>query len=86
MKVSAVLCSFLLAGMTRAWSINGHLFIANIAQNLLEENAPDALAAANDMLVAFAEYEPEDVTHEGDHAFVEASTFADDMKYHGEAW
>ena len=27
-----------------------------------------------------------DTTHEGDHAFVECATFADDNKYHGEMW
>ena len=79
------LCLSVLRGVS-AWSINGHLYIANIAQNLLELNAPDALAAANDMFPSLAEYDPTLTTHEGDHVFVETSTFADDNKYHGEAW
>ena len=60
--------------------------MANIAQNLLEEKAPDSLAAANLMLTYFADFDPEEVSHEADHAFVECATFADDMKYHGEGW
>jgi len=38
------------------------------------------------LLTYFAAYAPEDVTHESNHTFVECATFADDMKYHGEAW
>lgn len=54
----------LFASFTRAWSINGHLYVANIAQDLLEENAPDSLTAANQMLSYFAEYDPTETTHE----------------------
>ena len=50
------------------------------------EKAPNSLAAANQLLTYFAEYDPTEVTHELDHAFVECATFADDTKYHGEAW
>ena len=60
--------------------------VANIAQNLLEENAPDSLAAANDLLTFLAVADPDMTTHENEHAFVECSTFADDLKYHGEGW
>lgn len=38
------------------------------------------------MLTYLAAYDPEMTTHEDTHAFVECSTFADDLKYHGEAW
>lgn len=60
--------------------------VANIAQDLLEEKAPSALEAANKMLTYLGEYDPTFTTHELDHAFVECATFADDFKYHGEAW
>lgn len=53
-----------LASISRAWSINGHLLVANIAQNLLEESAPDSLAAANQMLTYLAEAQPDFTTHE----------------------
>jgi hypothetical protein len=36
----------------KAYSINGHMAVANIAQNLLEENDPASLAAALNELVA----------------------------------
>ena len=76
----------LIANVAQAWSINGHLMVANIAQNLLEDRAPDALKKANKMLTYLANYNSTFVVHEGDHAFVETATFADDMKYHGEMW
>lgn len=38
------------------------------------------------MLTYLAAYNDTFTTHELDHAFVESSTFADDLKYHGEMW
>ena len=75
-----------LVSVAQAWSINGHLMVANIAQNLLEERKPEALKAANKMLTYLAKHDSSFVVNEGDHAFVETATFADDMKYHGEMW
>ena len=60
--------------------------VANIAQDVLESQAPDSLSAANEMLKTLTEYNSTWTTHEDDHSFVECSTFADDWKYHGEAW
>ena len=51
--------AILLAGICNAWSINGHLYVANIANNLLEEKAPEALAAANQLLTYLPEAAPE---------------------------
>ena len=62
------------------------ILVANIAQNLLEENAPEALDSANQMLTYLADSYPDMTTHEDMHAFVECATFADDLKYHGEMW
>ena len=56
---SVILVAILLAGICKAWSINGHLYVANIANNLLEEKAPEALAAANQLLTYLPEAAPE---------------------------
>ena len=61
---SVVTAFLLLASLSHAWSINGHLLVANIAQDLLEENAPDSLAAANQMLTYLAEAVPDETYHE----------------------
>ena len=81
-----VTAASLLSTLSHAWSINGHLFVANIAENVLKDKAPDSLAAANKMLTYLADYDPDFTTHEDEHAFVECATFADDYKYHGEMW
>jgi hypothetical protein len=61
--------------------------VSGIAERVLDEKAPSALTAANKLLTYYADYDTEGKTeHEGDHAFVETATFADDVKYHGEAW
>ena len=60
--------------------------MANIAQNLLLENSPDSLNTALDLLKTLEEYNATLTSHELDHPFVEAATFADDIKYHGGAW
>ena len=83
---SYIMVAVLLAGICNAWSINGHLYVANIAQNLLEERAPESFAAANEMLTYLADADPDFTTHEDMHPFVECATFADDYKYHGEMW
>lgn len=75
-----------LSALASAWSINGHLYVANIAENLLAENAPSSLDAANEMFHYLCDYDAEYCTHEDMHAFVECATFADDFKYHGEGW
>ena len=38
------------------------------------------------MLQSLRDYDPVLTSHEDQHAFVECSTFADDIKYHGGAW
>ena len=81
-----VITTALFISVAQAWSINGHMMVANIAQNLLEDRSPDSLKAANKMLTYLAKHDSSFVVHEGDHAFVETATFADDMKYHGEMW
>lgn len=43
-KVFATVLS--LAGLTNAWSINGHMIVANIGFNELEKLHPESLEAA----------------------------------------
>lgn len=70
----------------KAYSINGHLAVANIAQNLLEEHDPTSFAAAINELKALQEFDPDLVYREANYPYIECSTFADDIKYHGGAW
>ena len=61
--------------------------MSGIAEKVLEDKASSSLKAANKLLTYYADFDKEGKTdHEGDHAFVETATFADDVKYHGEAW
>merc|ERR1712166_1048947 len=69
-----------------SYSINGHLATANIGQDLLTTNNPTVLAAAVQELVALQQFDPDLVYREGMYPFIECSTFADDIKYHGGAW
>jgi hypothetical protein len=70
----------------KSWSINGHLFVANIAQDLLQQNSPSALSEALTTLSYLTTYNASLTTGEGNYPFVECATFADDIKYHGGAW
>lgn len=60
--------------------------VANIAQNLLLENSPSSLTTAIDLLKVLEVYNATLTVNELNHPFVEAATFADDIKYHGGAW
>lgn len=83
--IKLIACTALVATV-QAWSINAHLLVANIAQTLLEQKNPDALAAANAMLATLHKSDPDLTENEDTHSFVECATFADDVKYHGHAW
>jgi hypothetical protein len=39
---SAILFVTLITSSVKSWSINGHLFVANIAQDLLQQKSPAA--------------------------------------------
>lgn len=62
------------------------VLVANIAQNRLLENSPSSLAQAEAELKPLEIFAPDLTTGEANHTFVEAATFADDVKYHGGAW
>ncbi len=63
-----------------------YLIVANIAQNRLLENSPASLTTAVDLLKVLEAYNATLTVNELNHPFVEAATFADDIKYHGGAW
>ena len=86
MKIAVSFAVLGTVSLTSAWSINGHLYVANIAERLLAENAPDKLSKAYELLDALTEFSPNFTRREDEHALVECSTFADDYKYRGEAW
>jgi len=48
--VVTLLTAVLLTAPTTSWSINGHLFVANIAQNVLQETIEDTFETALTML------------------------------------
>lgn len=72
-----------LAGTTNAWFGTGHLLVARVARNLLETEAPEQLAKAEQILSTLDKYDEKLTKNEGKHVFVECATFADDFKYHG---
>ena len=78
--------SAILAFSANAYSINGHLLVANIAQDLLQKNDVTTLNKALAMLKTLRDYDPTLTSHELNHPFVECATFADDIKYNGGAW
>ena len=60
--------------------------VANIAQNVLTEEHPGALKKAVKMLTHLQDYDPDLTYREDMYPFIETSTFADDIKYHGGMW
>mmetsp|Transcript_35242 Transcript_35242/g.47550 ORF Transcript_35242/g.47550 Transcript_35242/m.47550 type:complete len:213 (+) Transcript_35242:23-661(+) len=66
----------LFADSAFAWWGSGHLTVARIAYNLLEEREPEVLAEANEVLSALSSF----ITDERDYPFVECATFADVIK------
>ena len=86
MRVFLIAVASVLASVSQAWSINGHLMVASIAENVLSDKAPNSVKAAHKLLTYLPKYNATWTAHEGEHPFVETATFADDMKYHGEMW
>ena len=46
----SIMVTLMLTSMASAWSINGHLYVANIAERMLERNATKSLDGAYAML------------------------------------
>lgn len=62
------------------------VLVARIAYNHLEQEAPEALKAANEVLSSFKSAHPDLTKPEGNFPFVECATFADDIKGKGGAF
>lgn len=77
---AAVLLAAGLFDATSAWWGVGHLLVARGAYDILQEEAPEALAAANAELVALKQDQPDITGYEDNYPFVECATFADNVK------
>jgi hypothetical protein len=78
MKFATTIMLSLGVEQAQAWWGTGHLLTARVAFDLLEKESPSALKAAEDVLSLYKKN-----TNEGQHAFVECSTYADDVKGKG---
>ena len=72
-----------LAGVTNAWFDTGHLLVARIGYEILEQEAADKLKQAQNILNELKVQDPTAVSKEGNHPFVECAPWADSFKYHG---
>ena len=82
-----IIASASLAGGAYGWGINGHMFAAKMAQDQLEDLAPDAFEAAQESLQVLCDYDGVYwCTTQNNHPFVECATFADEFKYGGASW
>lgn len=78
MKSSIVTLALL--GQAQAWWGNGHLLVARVAYELLDQETIDQ---TEQILAILKQSDPSWTKLEGDHPFVECVTFADDIKYKG---
>ena len=60
--------------------------VARVAYNHLEQEAPEALQAANNVLNLYKHTHPDMTKLEGSYPFVECATFADEIKAKGGAF
>ncbi len=71
----------LLAATAHAWWDKGHLIAARVAYDILQEEDPAALAAANSLLnVLQVDGDIPALNHERNYPFVECAPFADTIK------
>ena len=78
MKSSIVTLALL--GQTNAWWGNGHLLVARVAYELLDQQT---ISQVEEILAVLKQSDPSWTHLEGEHPFVECVTFADDIKYKG---
>ena len=69
-----------LLGQASAWWGNGHLLVARVAYELLDETS---IGQVEEILNVLKVSDPSWTKLEGKHPFVECVTFADDIKYKG---
>jgi hypothetical protein len=68
----------------QAFNSETHLLIARVAYDILQEENPTALKAAEDMLETYSDTITGE--REGNYKFVECVTWADDSKRRGGGW
>ena len=73
-----------LAATVKAFNSETHLLIARVAYDILQEENPTALKAAESMLKSYSDSITAD--REGSHKFVECVTWGDDSKRRGGGW
>jgi len=75
-----------LVNEANAWWGTGHLIVARIANELLLKESPTTLSKAESVLAILENSDPSYTKAEGEHPFVECTTFADDIKFKGGAY
>ena len=83
MSFTKLLTVSALVSSTSAWWGDGHMLVARIAQSILEKQNPASLKSTEAILSVLKKSDPSWTTAEGNHPFVECSSFADDIKYKG---
>jgi len=81
--LNKALIFIVLATSVSAWWGKGHLLAARIAYDILEKESPDTLSKVESMLTPLQLCYEEITKKEGNYAFVECATFADDIKAEG---
>jgi hypothetical protein len=81
MKLVSVVLAISYIGTASAWWNQPHFITAKIAEDILSEESPEVLEWANEMLKELQLSKPDMTIREKYHAFVECSTWGDDVKY-----
>lgn len=81
MKIALVLA--VMTSEVQCWWKQGHFMTARIAEQILAKESPEILKKANAILGTLSSSMPSQTIGERDHAFVECSTWADDVKARG---
>lgn len=66
-----------------AWKSATHMLVTRIAFETLKSESPQTVSQIETILKQFETNYPTWTTKEGKYCFVEAATFADDIKYKG---
>lgn len=86
LKIKYIVTFIALISSTNAWWGKGHLLVARIAYDLLNEGSegsPDTIVNVDEQLSYLEHSDPVYTKKEGDYPFVECTTFADDIKNSG---
>jgi len=78
MRFAFLLMAALVANQASAWWGKGHLVVARIAYDFLEEgNAEVVIRDVDELLMVLKKSDPRITFHEGKYPMVECATFAD---------